>query len=76
MNPSKKKIGADLHVEVSPNGSPRTKVESEVEALRIRNKILTDTLKAIKETADKETKKNLELVWFARNRCKYSVHNQ
>jgi hypothetical protein len=39
-------------------------------ALRARNKILSDTLKAVKEQADEKAKRNFELVWFARNRSK------
>jgi len=31
---------------------------------------LTETLKAIKKTADEEAKKHYDLVWHARNRSK------
>jgi hypothetical protein len=58
-----------LRVEMSPEGSP-TSNEEEIHALRARNKVLTDALKAIKETADKEALRHYELVWFARNRSK------
>ena len=48
-----------------------TSLQDEVLALRARNKILTDVLKAVKEQADEKAKYNFELVWFARNRSKY-----
>jgi hypothetical protein len=62
----------DMTVEVSSKGSP-TSNEEEIHALRARNKVLTDALKAIKETADKEVNSNYELVWFARNRSKWQL---
>ena len=62
----------DMTVEVTSRGSP-TSNEEEIYALRARNKVLTDALKAIKETADKEVNSNYELVWFARNRSKCQI---
>jgi hypothetical protein len=62
----------DMRVEVSPKGSPISN-EEEIHALRARNKVLTDALKAIKETADKEAHRHYELVWFARNRSKCQI---
>jgi hypothetical protein len=44
-----------------------------VMALRARNKVLTDALAAIKESASQEMKKNYDLVWFAKYRCRYSA---
>ena len=43
-------------------------------ALRARNRTLTHTLKAIKDTAAKEEKRLYDLVWFARNRSRYPNH--
>lgn len=43
----------------------------ELEALRLRNKLLTEVLESIKETADEQVQKHLDLVWFARNRSKF-----
>lgn len=73
---------------VSPTGSPRSTVSSsdnntdnnkslqdEILALRLRNQVLTNSLKAIKETADEELKKHYDLVWFARNRSRYPNHS-
>jgi hypothetical protein len=57
---------------VSPVSSP-TSSNDELMALRARNKVLTDALTAIKESASKEMKKSYDLVWFARYRCKYSA---
>jgi len=55
------------------NAVPRAPVSptsgmDELEALRLRNKLLTEVLSTIKETADAQVQKHLELVWFARNR--------
>jgi hypothetical protein len=65
-------VSEDMTVEVSSKGSPTSNKE-EIHALRARNKVLTDALKAIKETADKEVSSNYELVWFARHRGKYQI---
>lgn len=65
-------LSEDMRVEVSSKGS-LTSNEEEIHALRARNKVLTDALKAIKETADKEVHSNYELVWFARNRSKCQI---
>lgn len=46
-------------------------LEDEVIALRARNKVLTEALKGVHESATKEFKKNFDLVWFARNRCEF-----
>ena len=54
---------------VSPTSS--TSSQEELLTLRARNKILTDALAAIKESASEEMKKKFDLVWFARYRCKY-----
>ena len=59
----------NFKIPVSPKGSPLS-LEDEVAALKTRNKVLTDALKAIKHTAEEEEKKHYDLVWFARNRCK------
>ena len=53
-------------IAVSPTGS----VEDEILVLRARNKVLTDALSAVKQSASKEMKKRFDLVWFARYRCK------
>ncbi|KAL7565980.1 hypothetical protein ACA910_011003 [Epithemia clementina (nom. ined.)] len=60
-------------VSVSP-GIPFHSLEDEVSALRARNKALTDTLKLIKEKAEKEEKRLYDLVWFSRNRSRYPNH--
>jgi len=69
IKPDQKKEGDRKHP-VSP-----TSLEEEVQALRARNKILTNALKAIKETAAEEAEKHYDLVWFARNRCRYPNHD-
>lgn len=56
---------------VSPNPSSADSLEDEVSVLRARNKILTDALKEVQESASKAVKKNFDLVWYARNRCKF-----
>lgn len=58
---------------MSPSESPRSK-EDEIIALRARNQVLTDALKAIQDTAAKEEKRLYDLVWFARNRSRYPNH--
>eukprot|EP00523_Entomoneis_sp_CCMP467_P012646 CAMPEP_0168801574 /NCGR_PEP_ID=MMETSP0725-20121227/19618_1 /TAXON_ID=265536 /ORGANISM="Amphiprora sp., Strain CCMP467" /LENGTH=174 /DNA_ID=CAMNT_0008853279 /DNA_START=53 /DNA_END=577 /DNA_ORIENTATION=- len=58
---------------VSPAGSPRS-LEDEVVSLRARNKLLTETLSSIRETAEKEEKRLYDLVWFARNRSRFPNH--
>jgi hypothetical protein len=57
---------------VSPLSSP-TSSNDKLMALHARNKVLTDALAAIKESASKEMKKNYDLVWFAKYRCKCSA---
>ena len=69
IDPSKSKMPNDVRVMATSNGAP-TALEAELHALRLRNKVLTEALQAIQETADMEAKKNFELVWIARNRCK------
>lgn len=59
----------------SPVSPTAGNLQDEVLALRARNKILTDALKAVKEQADEQAKRNFELVWFARNRSK-SCHRR
>lgn len=61
----------NIQVTVSPKGSPRS-AEEEIHALRTRNKVLSDTLKAIKRAAEEQAEKNYDLVWFARNRSEYN----
>ena len=50
-------------------GSP-TSVEDELVLERTRSKVFADTLQTIKSKAEEEAKRNQELVWYARNRCK------
>ena len=57
----------------SPTGGNISKDE-ELKALRIRNKVLTESLAAIKDAASEETKKNFDLVWFAKNRYRHPNH--
>ena len=55
---------------VSPTSS--TSSQEELLTLRARNKILTEALAAIKDSASEEMKKKFDLVWFAKYRCKYT----
>jgi hypothetical protein len=71
------KIPMSKHVENAkhvvtkvPVSPPNMSLEDEVILLRARNKILTDALQAVKESATDQAKRNFDLVWFARNRCK------
>lgn len=55
---------------VKHSGSPDAySANDEVAALKAKNKVLTDALAAVHETAAKELKKKYDLVWFARYRC-------
>ena len=72
VNPSKRNLELDLQVPVSPTGSESR--EDEVAALRARNKLLSEALANVNESAKKAFKKNFDLVWFARNRCTYHLH--
>lgn len=54
--------------------SPKISLEDEVIALRARNKVLTGALKAVKDAAQDHSKLRHELVWYARNRCRYPNH--
>eukprot|EP00561_Arcocellulus_cornucervis_P013138 CAMPEP_0185799688 /NCGR_PEP_ID=MMETSP1322-20130828/465_1 /TAXON_ID=265543 /ORGANISM="Minutocellus polymorphus, Strain RCC2270" /LENGTH=183 /DNA_ID=CAMNT_0028495275 /DNA_START=105 /DNA_END=656 /DNA_ORIENTATION=- len=54
--------------------SPTTTTEDEVIALRAENKVLRQALNAVEDTATEQLKKSFELVWFARNRCRYPNH--
>eukprot|EP00567_Pseudictyota_dubia_P014053 CAMPEP_0197436314 /NCGR_PEP_ID=MMETSP1175-20131217/3780_1 /TAXON_ID=1003142 /ORGANISM="Triceratium dubium, Strain CCMP147" /LENGTH=182 /DNA_ID=CAMNT_0042965571 /DNA_START=164 /DNA_END=712 /DNA_ORIENTATION=+ len=56
---------------VSPSS---TSIQDEVIALRAKNKVLEEALKAVEESATEKLKANFELVWFARNRCRYPNH--
>ena len=70
VNHSKKSKESVRIKTISPQGSPKP-VNEELRALRLRNQVLSEALQSIKETADLQAKKNLDLVWFARNRCKF-----
>lgn len=63
----------DVTIPISPNGTGS--LEEEVMALRARNKILKNTLQAIKETAENQIKKHYDLVWFARYKSKLLLSN-
>mmetsp|Transcript_37462 Transcript_37462/g.76242 ORF Transcript_37462/g.76242 Transcript_37462/m.76242 type:complete len:149 (-) Transcript_37462:557-1003(-) len=54
--------------------SPTATAEDTVIALRAENKVLREALKAVEDTATEQLKKSFELVWFARNRCRYPNH--
>ncbi len=54
---------------VSPNPSPSVTSE-EILALRAKNQVLTDALKAIVESAEAQLQQKYDLVWFAKYRCK------
>ena len=69
MTKVKKTLAVALEVPVSPNSASES-LEDEVMALRARNKVLTEALQGVNESATKAFKKNFDLVWFARNRCK------
>mmetsp|Transcript_16624 Transcript_16624/g.30237 ORF Transcript_16624/g.30237 Transcript_16624/m.30237 type:complete len:179 (+) Transcript_16624:115-651(+) len=78
---SEDKIPMSKHVENAkhvvtkvPVSPPNMSLEDEVILLRARNKILTDALQAVKESATDQAKRNFDLVWFARNRCRYPTH--
>ena len=58
---------------MSPTGSTGSSVEDELEALRAKNKVLTEALASVRETALEEMKKRFDLVWFARYRSKYTI---
>jgi hypothetical protein len=50
----------------------------EIDALRAKNKVLTDALAAIHQKAKKETEQKYDLVWYAKYRCKCwfcSIHD-
>ena len=64
---------AALKGPVSPTGSTGSSVEDELEALRAKNKVLTEALTSVRETALEEMKKRFDLVWFARYRSKYTI---
>jgi len=53
---------------VSPDQS------DEMDTLRARNKVLTDALQHIQETAKAELKHKYDLVWFAKYRYRYPNH--
>ena len=53
---------------VSPTSS--TSSQEELLTLRARNKILTEALAAIKDSASEEMRRKFDLVWFAKYRCK------
>lgn len=59
---------------VSPTGSASS--QEELQALRLRNKVLTEALEGIKATADQHVQKHLDLVWFARNRTRHPNHKE
>lgn len=70
IKPNAKKVSAEnLSIPVSPK--PSSTLEEEVENLRAQNKVLSDTLKDIQSKASEEYQKHYDLVWFARNRCRF-----
>ena len=55
--------------------SPDSKsANEELIALRAKNKMLMETLAAIKQTANKELKEKFDLVWYAKFRYRYPNH--
>ena len=64
------KVSKDVKITVSPPISQGRSSNEELLALRARNKVLTETLEAIKESASEEMLRRFDLVWFARYRCK------
>ena len=69
MSTLKSIMKQDVQHPVSPKGSPMS-VEGELVLERTRCKIFSDTLQTIKIKVEEEAKRNQELVWYARNRCK------
>jgi len=63
------KVPASKHVEHA-----KKRKEDELLVLRAQNKVLVNALKSIEDIAEKEIKKNFDLVWFARNRCRHPNH--
>lgn len=68
VSKAKSNFNGDLQVPVSPTSSES--LEDELMALRARNKVLSEALTGVNESATKAFKKNFDLVWFARNRGK------
>jgi hypothetical protein len=66
------KAARNSKAKVSPASSPSRSSDDELLALRARNKILTEALEAIKESASDEMMRRYDLVWFAKYRCKFS----
>ena len=56
---------------ISPDSKSATE---ELIALRAKNKMLMETLAAIKQTANKEMKEKFDLVWYAKFRYRYPNH--
>lgn len=61
----------DLKVPVSPTHSKSEDENEEILTLRAQNKVLTEALKAVKESAAAQAKKNYDLAWYAKYRCKF-----
>lgn len=64
---------AELKRMVSSHESPTHKdLLDEVKLLRTQNKVLKAAINAVKDTATEKLTKSYELVWYARNRSKFS----
>jgi len=66
----------DIKIPVSPgnNTEDGRSLEEQLLILRARNKVLTKALEAAHTTATDKHKKNFDLVWYARNKCRYPSH--
>jgi hypothetical protein len=49
-------------------------LEQQVAALKAKNAVLESVLLSIKDTASQHFDKKYDLVWFAKNRCRYPNH--
>jgi hypothetical protein len=49
-------------------------LEQQIEALKAKNAVLESVLLSIKNTASQHFDKKYDLVWFAKNRCRYPNH--
>eukprot|EP00980_Cylindrotheca_fusiformis_P001448 scaffold345_cov134-Cylindrotheca_fusiformis.AAC.59 len=70
------KVARDSKARVSPTSSPHRSTDDELLALRARNKVLTEALEAIKESASDEMIRRYDLVWFAKYRYRYPNHKE
>lgn len=64
------------HRKLTKTECPILSLEQQVEALRAKNRVLETVVSSIKNTLNMHYDKKYDLVWYAKNRCRYPNHHK